>query len=75
MQKAAVEVRAGLLPIGEHHHRKRSIFRSRRREPHGLIESVHVIVLKEPITCLAQLGFTPQIVNLELELPLFVCRL
>src|SRR6202158_3526517 len=64
VQKTAVEARAGLIPVAENHHRQRAIFRSRRRDTHGVIESFHVVVLEEPIACLAQFSFAPQIVQL-----------
>jgi hypothetical protein len=63
---------AGLLPIAEHHHEERACFRSRPRDSHTVLEVVREVVLKEPIASLSQLGFAAHLVDLQVELRLFV---
>src|SRR5712691_385421 len=72
VEQTVVEQRAGLLPIAEHHHRERACFRSGRRDSHGILEIVHEVVLEEPIASLAQPGLAAHIIDLQVELRLFV---
>ena len=74
VEQTVVEQRAGLLPIAEHHHRERACFRSGRRDSHGVLEIVHEVVLEEPIASLAQPGLAAHIIDLQVELRLFVRR-
>ena len=74
MQQAVVEQGAGLLPIAGHHHCQRACFRSGRCNSHGVVEILHKMVLEEPVACLAQPGLAAHLIDLQVELSLFVCR-
>ena len=74
MQQAIVEQGASLLPIAGHHHCQRACFRSGRCNSHGVVEILHKMVLEEPVACLAQPGLAAHLIDLQVELSLFVCR-
>src|ERR1035437_5487619 len=72
VEQSVVEKRAGLLPITEHHPGKSAAFGARSRNAHGVIEVLHNVVLEEPIAPLAQPAFTTHLIDLQVELSLFV---
>src|SRR5581483_8450236 len=75
VQETVVEHRARLLPVAQHHHCQRTVFGSRPRDLHNVIELFHDVVLEEPIASLPQLGFAALFKKLQMKLCLFVSRL
>src|SRR5262249_55089623 len=74
VQQAIVDQRTRLFPITNHHSQKSPVLRSGSRATHRLFKRFRVVLLLEPVACLAQPGFAPQIVNLKMQLSLFVRR-
>src|ERR1700731_4697502 len=64
VEQTVVEQCAGLLPVAEHHHRQRPVFRSRRGNAHGVVETLHDVVLEVPIASLAESRLTPHLEDL-----------
>ena len=72
VEKAVIQQRSGLLPVAEHHAGEGAGFGSGRRQAHGIVETLHVVIPEEPIARLAQPVLTPQVINLQVKLRLFV---
>src|SRR5262249_34892433 len=70
MKKAIIQERTGLLPIADHHPGERPAFCPWRCDAHRLIESIHDVVLEEPIACLTQPSLATQIIDLQVQLRL-----
>ena len=72
VEETVVEHGASLIPIADHHHHERAIFRPRGGDSHPVLEIVDKVVLHEPIASLPQLGLAAQFIDLQVELRLFL---
>ena len=72
VEQAIIEQCTGLIPITEHHHGVRTCFRPWCRDLHGVLQTVREVILEKPIARLPQSGFAAHLVDLQMELCLFV---
>src|SRR5207248_3820206 len=66
------EQRTSLTPIAEDHHGERACFRPGRRDSHRLVKAVRKVILEKPISRLPQSGLAPHVIDLQVQLCLFV---
>jgi hypothetical protein len=66
VQQTIVEQSTGLLPVIDDHIGERGCFRTHWSNPHSVVKACHMIVLKKPVTRLAQPGLAALIVNLKM---------
>ena len=72
VEETVIEERASLIPIAEHHSGEGACFCSGGCDSHGVIEAVGEIIGDKPIASLPQASLAAQLVNLQVELGLFV---
>src|SRR5581483_10368407 len=74
VEQAVVEQRTCLFPVTDHHTGIGALLRSHRGDALRILDSIYLVVLEKPVTRLAQLGLASLIVNLQVELGLFIRR-
>src|SRR5579863_1839743 len=59
VQQPIIEQRARILPVAEHLHGERAVFRARPGDTCGILDGLHKVVLEIPVACLTKLGLAP----------------